>query len=361
MAVSIKDIARIAGVSHSTVSRALRGSSLIPAGTTLRIQQIADELGYSASAIGRGLVKGRTEAIGVVVTSIADPFNGEVVEGIEEVANELGYSVMLAASQGQPEREISVVKAFHSRRVDGVIVASSRVGSHYSNMLAGMQIPVVLLNNQHPDEFSYSVRIDNTRGVKDATNHLLQLGHRQIAYLGDKLGLHSNTERRAGFLTAMQEANAPVPPHFLLEGDGKVEGSAHAIGELFRAFRDGTCSFPTALVCYNDMSAVGVMHAAKSMPVSIPDELSVVGFDDIQVAGLLTPGLTTVRQPKRELGSESMRLLMKLLEGKKMDKSVVLAGELIVRGSTRQFRGSPGQSLSYQSISAGKYSATRSS
>lgn len=334
MAVSIKDIARVAGVSHSTVSRALRNSPLIPQSTALRIQQIAEEMGYSASAIGRGLVKGRTEAIGVVVTSISDPFNGDVVAGLEEAANQCGYSVILATSQGLPEREISVVRAFQSRRVDGIIVASSRVGSNYASLLADLQIPVVLLNNQHPDEFGYSVRIDNRQGAFEATNHLIALGHRRIAYLGDRLGLNSDTERREGFQQAMHEAGLTVPAHFLLCGDGKMELAAQEALQLF----SGAKTKPTAIMCYNDMTAVGVLAAAKEIPLSIPHDLSIVGFDDIQVAAVLTPGLTTVRQPKRQLGMRAMDLLLKLVRGEEAERSIVLAGELVIRGSTSQFR-----------------------
>jgi DNA-binding LacI/PurR family transcriptional regulator len=334
MAVSIKDIARVAGVSHSTVSRALRGSPLIPQSTAYRIRQIADEMGYSASAIGRGLVKGRTEAIGVVVTSIADPFNGEVVAGLEEAANQHGYSVILATSQGLPDREISVVRAFQCRRVDGILVASSRVGSNYSKLLADLEIPVVLLNNQHPNEFSYSVRIDNTQGVFDATKHLVSLGHTRIAYLGDRHGLNSDAERSTGFHKAMDEAAISVSPHFLLRGDGKMECAIALTLDLF----SGKHEKPTAIVCYNDMTAVGVIEAAKRIPLRIPDQLSVVGFDDIQVAALLTPGLTTVRQPKRQLGMRAMNVLLTLLRGEEAERSIVLPGELVVRGSTSQFR-----------------------
>ncbi len=328
MAISIKDIARIAGVSHSTVSRALRGSSLIPEGTAARIRAIASELGYSASAIGRGLVQGRTEAIGVVVTSIADPFNGEVVGGLEEYANQHGYSVILATSQAISEREISVVKSFQSRRVDGIIVASSRVGSQYSQLLADTQIPVVLLNNQHPDEFMHSVRIDDRKGTFDATNHLLKLGHKRVAYLGDQFGLNSETERRAGFRQAMEQAGLPIEPQFQMSADGRIDGAAAA----FRSLRG---NLPTAVVCYNDLTAVGVMEAAKGMGLAIPEDLSVVGFDDIQVAELLTPGLTTVRQPKWELGMRSMSLILRILRGEEAERSVVLTGELVVRGSTK--------------------------
>jgi DNA-binding LacI/PurR family transcriptional regulator len=333
MAVSIKDIARVAGVSHSTVSRALSNSPLIPQTTTRRIQQIAEEMGYTASAIGRGLVKGRTEAIGVVVTSISDPFNGEVVAGLEEAANQQGYSVSLATSQGLPEREISVVRAFQSQRVDGILVASSRVGSNYATLLADLQIPVVLLNNQHPGEFAYSVRIDNMQGAFEATNYLLELGHRRIAYLGDIHGLHSDAERRGGFQKAMTDAGLTIPANFLLCGDGKMELATEVTVDLFASPKQK----PTAILCYNDMTAVGVMEAAKRIPLRLPEELSIVGFDDIQLAALLTPGLTTVRQPKRQLGMQAMNLLLKLVRGEGAERSILLPGELVIRQSTSQF------------------------
>ena len=332
MAVSIKDIARIAGVSHSTVSRALHGSTLIPESTRSRIRKIAEELGYTASAIGRGLVKGRTEAIGVVVTSIADPFNGEVVAGLEEAANQHGYSVILATSQGLPEREISVVRAFQSRRVDGIVVASSRVGSTYADMLAELQIPVVLLNNQHPDDSTYSVSIDNVQGAFEATNHLVSLGHERIAYLGDRLGLQSDAERREGFRKAMDQAGLAVRPEFLLFGNGKMEGAAEAAHEFFEK-RRGEAS---AIFCYNDVSALGVMEAAKRTGLQIPGDVSIVGFDDIQMAALVTPSLTTVRQPKRQLGLRAMNVLIELLSGGPAERRLVMPGELIVRGSTER-------------------------
>src|SRR4051794_15746186 len=161
MPVSIKDIARIAGVSHSTVSRALRNSPLIPPATAERIQKIAQEAGYTVSAIARSLVTRRTHAVGVVVTTIADPFNGEIVAGVEKTANENGYSVILANSQADPEREMAVVRSVHERRVDGILIASSRVGSLYRRMLAELNVPVVFLNNQQEGHPVHSVSIDN--------------------------------------------------------------------------------------------------------------------------------------------------------------------------------------------------------
>ena len=329
MATSIKDIARIAGVSHSTVSRALRNSPLIPPETARRIQTIADELGYRASAVARSLVTRKTEAIGVVVTSIADPFNGEVVAGIEEVANQNGYSVILATSQTDPQREMAVVRSFHERRVDGIVVASSRVGALYLPTLAEMQIPIVLLNNQHPSEFVYSVSIDNIDGARQAAKHLIGLGHTAIAYIGDETGLESDVERLKGFQDAMTAAHLEIRPEFILRGDGKSEAAARRAFDLL-ALEDR----PTAIFCYNDMSALGALNAAAQLNVDVPAQLSVVGFDDLFFAGLMQPSLTTVHQPKRELGRRAMQLLVDLLSGRTPEKMQLIKGELVVRNST---------------------------
>lgn len=351
MPVSIKDIARLAGVSHSTVSRALHNSPLIPAETAGRIRKIADEQGYMPSAVARSLVTSKTEAIGVVVTSIADPFNGEVVAGIEELANEHGYTVILATSQASAAREVAVVRSFQARRVDGVLVASSRVGALHTPLLSELKIPIVLLNNQHPSAYVHSVRFDNVSGAHRAARHLIELGHHRIAYLGDKFGLHSDAERYEGFCNMMAEAGMVVDGQIVVHGDGKPEAAAAAARQLL-ALREP----PTAILCYNDMSALGVLRQAAMEGIAVPEELSVTGFDDIFFADYLQPPLTTVRQPMRELGRRAMELLLSILRGEENDKTLLIEGELIVRGSTA----APG-SGSYQSILPGKNSATRSS
>jgi DNA-binding LacI/PurR family transcriptional regulator len=333
LAISIKDIARLAGVSHSTVSRALRNSPLIPARTTQRIQKIAQEAGYTASAVARSLVTKKTHAIGVVVTSIADPFNGEVVAGIEEFANEHGYSVILANSQADPDREITVVRSFQERRVDGILIASSRVGALYMPLLSELSIPIVLLNNQHPSEFAHSVMIDDAAGAYEAAKHLIELGHKKIAYVGDQFGLHSDVERHAGYKRALADAGVPILKSLTVRGDGKPEGARQAAKQLF-AQHDR----PTAIFCYNDMSALGVLEEVAENRLSVPKEVSIVGFDDIFFAALLQPPLTTVRQPKKEMGRRAMGLLLAQLRGEEAQKTVTIRGELVVRGSTAKLQ-----------------------
>src|SRR6267378_2281234 len=169
--VSIKDIARAAQVSHPTVSRALSDSPLVNGETAKRIRQIAASLGYRPSAIARSLATKRTKTIGVVVTSIADPFIADVISGVEEAANDHGYSVFLANSNANPDREVKVVHSFHERRVDGILVTASRVGALYMPLLDEMRVPTVLINNQHPGEFAHSVMIDNPAASRRATEH----------------------------------------------------------------------------------------------------------------------------------------------------------------------------------------------
>lgn len=330
MSLSIKDIARLAGVSHSTVSRALRSSPLIPQATRERIQKIAQEQGYSASAIARSLVTRKTQAVGVVVTSIADPFNGEVVSGLEETANQSGYSVVLATSQANPEREMAIVRSFAERRVDGLIVASSRVGAPYLERLSDLRLPIVLLNNQAPGQFKHSVRMDNVHGAAAATRHLIELGHTRIAYLGNSSGMQTDVERCQGYEQALMAEGVRPDLQLIVREDGAPGGFSRRAAALFRLPHP-----PTALFCYNDIAALGVLQAARHAGIRIPQKLSVCGFDDLFFTAYLEPPLTTVCQPKRRLGQVAMKLLIDLISGSEVpEREIVLEGELVIRGST---------------------------
>jgi len=332
--VSIKDIARLARVSHSTVSRALRGSPMVNSETAVRIQKIADEAGYRASAAARSLVIGRTNTIGVVVTNIADPFVAGVVSGIEGAAEKHGYSVFLANSNADPEREVRVVHSFEERRVDGIIVTSSRVGARYLPLIERMRVPVVLLNNQHPSEFAHSVTINNLEASLAATWHLIRLGHRRIAYLGDRFGQQSDTERFAGYRRAVEEAGMEFAPELVVHGDGMPEGGEQAMSQLLALPNP-----PTAVFCYNDMSAVGVMRKIRAHGLRIPDDISVVGFDDLYLSQYLHPPLTTVQQPMHQMGRMAMETLLRIMSGEDCTRILRVEGQLVVRESTASPKG----------------------
>lgn len=334
---SIKDIARAAGVSHSTVSRALQGSSQVSAATAARIRKIADEAGYRPSAAARSLVVGRSNTIGVVVTNIADPFVAGVVSGIEDMAEQHGYSVFLANSHADPQRELRVVRSFEERRVDGIIVTSSRVGALYVPVMERLRVPVVLLNNQHPSEFVHSVLIDNLGASYEATRHLVELGHCRIAYIGDRSGHQSDTERLAGYRRALEEAAIKVEPALAVAGDGAPEGGEDAMAQLL-----SLPERPTAVFCYNDMTALGAMRRIRASGLRIPQDVSVVGFDDLYLSQYLEPPLTTVRQPMRQMGRMAMETLLHIFDGPHSTHNLRVEGQLIVRRSTA----SPGEKIS---------------
>jgi DNA-binding LacI/PurR family transcriptional regulator len=327
--VSIKDIARAARVSHSTVSRALRGSSLVNPDTRERIRKIADEQGYTVSAIARSLVTKRTDTIGVVVTSIANPFVGEVVSGIEECALARGYSVLLTTCHADPAREIRAVRSLHERRVDGILVNSSRVGSLYMPMLAETKVPIVLINNHRPGEYVYSITIDNLNVGRQAVRHLVDLGHKRVGYIGDQFGLQADTDRFAGYRQILDEAGIGFQPELVIHGDGGPESALSAASRLLALPKP-----PTAVFCYNDMQAIGALHAARLAGLSVPDDLSVIGVDDLFLACYSDPPLTTIRQPKHDMGRMAAEVLLQLLSGGKAAHQVTVPGTLIERQST---------------------------
>jgi DNA-binding LacI/PurR family transcriptional regulator len=327
--VSIKDIARVARVSHSTVSRALQNSTLVNRDTAKRIHEIAHEMGYRPSAVARSLVTRKTKTIGVVVTSIADPFIAEVVTGIEEVANDHGYSVFLANSNADPDREMKVVHSFHERRVDGILVTASRVGALYMPHLAEMNVPIVLINNQHPGDFVHSVMIDNVTASREAVEHLIGLGHTRIAYIGDRFGFQSDTERFSGYRQALELADQRFTPELIVHGDGKTAGGMWAMEKLLALPERATAVF-----CYNDMTALGALHVIRAHGLNVPRDISVVGFDDLSIVSYICPPLTTIRQPKRQMGRTAMEILLKLFDGGNSKNAIKVQGELIVREST---------------------------
>lgn len=328
--ISIKDIARRANVSHSTVSRALSNNPRVKSETMEKIRQIAEESGYRGSAIARSLATRRTKTVGVVVTTIADPFAAGVVSGIEEVAGNHGYSVFLANSNADPDREIRVVHTFEDRRVDGIIVTASRVGALHVPMLSRMLVPIVLLNNQHPSQFVHSIMIENAMPSLEATRYLIGLGHRRIAYIGDRNGSTSDTERFGGYRLALDGAELPFMPELVVYGDGSPEGGMEATAQLLALAPDR----PTAIFCYDDMTALGAVRQARALGLGVPEDLSVIGFDDLSIVQYTDPPLTTIRQPMSDMGRLAMETVLDIIGGSSSNHNIKMPGELIIRGST---------------------------
>ena len=206
MPVTIKDVAREAHVSHSTVSRALRGSSLISSQTTERIRQTAADLGYSPSAIARSLKTSRSRALGVIIRNVDDPFFSEILQGIEEVARTNGYSLFMAASQKDQDHDSAIVQAMVERRVDGVIICSTHVSNEDNRQFTSFKVPIVMVNNQSAEEYRYSIYHDDVDGARQITRHLIDLGHREFAYLGNSKAGRSTLDRLTGLKQELELA-----------------------------------------------------------------------------------------------------------------------------------------------------------
>lgn len=333
--VSIQDIAWTAGVSHSTVSRALHDSPLISPEVRQRIQELAQEMGYSPNAVAQSLKGQRTNTVGLVISSAADPFVGRIVRGVEDVAQAANVSVFLSVSYNDPEREMKIIETFHRRRVDGVISATAQIHGAYVERLAQINMPTVVINRQAESEEApmHSVDADDYGGATQAVAHLLSLGHRAIGYLGVGNRTASNRRRLAAYRDALAAAGIAArdewmkftPAHYQHEADDVSEAQA-LLPELLSA---GV----TALFCYNDMIAVGALLACRDLGLCVPDELSVVGYDDVEVARYVTPPLTTIHQPKLRLGEIAMQMLLDILEGLAVQNQL-LPTDLIVRAST---------------------------
>ena len=333
MPVTIDDIVQQLGIARSTVSRALRNHPRISQKTRERVQEVARELGYIPNEVARSLTTSRTLSLGMVITHIADPWIWQVADGVEQVAAEHGYSIFLRMARGDGARELAIIEDFQRRRVDGIVIASSHLVASYSEQLSSIRIPIIVINNQIQSEHLVTVRIDDATAACIAVDHLLALGHSRIGYIGAIDRPISNETRAQAYAQVLQACGLqPRPIH--VDG-GKARRGDFAYGRL--AGHQLSTAGVSAVFCYNDAIAAGVIAALHERNIKVPTELSVIGFDDIDLAENTIPPLTTVRQPKFDLGRLAAMTILAMIEGQPV-KSTVLPCELVVRGSTDVFR-----------------------
>jgi LacI family repressor for deo operon, udp, cdd, tsx, nupC, and nupG len=326
MPISIKDIAKAAGVSTSTVSRALSDHPRISDETKDRIRRLAQEMGYTPSLLARSLVTRDTATIGVVITRASDPFLTHLVASIEEVAQEQGYAVLMSSSYADPDRELEVVGAFHGRRTSGIIVIGSQIDVGYLQMCDRFPLPIVLTNCR---TYPYSVSTDNEAGARRAAEHLVELGHKRVAYIASSRSQRTNLDRLEGYRQVLAENGIPAKEDMIVEGDGTLLGGSRAARTLLSRTQP-----PTAVFCFNDMTALGVLSTLREARIPAPERMSIVGFDDVELAAYCHPRLTTVRQPTDLMGQRVIHMLLELIHGRENVRPEVLPTELIIRDST---------------------------
>ena len=331
MSVSIYDIAKEAKVSPSTVSRALEDHPRIGATTRRRIQEIAREMDYVPSTVAKSLAANQTWTIGMVLATISDPFMGRVIEGVEQAAIEAGFNVFISTSQNDRQREIAAIKMLQKRRVDGIIVIASHLFDQYPRFYGRSKVPIVIINEQKPGETMHFVTVDDVQGAQLAVEHLLALGHCRIGFVGVTNRPQSNQHRFKGYQNALEAAGIALDPALIFTSH-TIEDHAKT-GEA--SLKPLLAAGATAIFCYNDTSAIGLLAACHKRGLSVPDNLSIVGFDDIDMATYTMPPLTTIRQPRFGLGQQAMHMMLALLDGQEPENQIV-PGELVVRQTTTQ-------------------------
>jgi LacI family transcriptional regulator len=331
--VTLKDVALRAGVHPATASRALSPETmlLVSEDTARRVHDAAEELGYRPNPVARSLRTRRSHTVGVLIPDLNNPLFPPIVRGLEDRLAEAGYVALIGNTDGDDERERIVFEQMRARHVDGFVLATAHLRSPLLAAAAQADLPIVLMNRMADDYSFPSVSADNERGIRMAVDHLVELGHRRIAHIAGPQDLSTGLSRYRGFTAAMEASGLPVDPGLV------VYAKSFSVEEGLRCCREllGSASLCTAVAAANDMLAVGCYAALDEIGLACPDDMSVVGFNDMPFIDRLRPPLTTIRFPHYQVGTESASLLLERISRPGGPVKVLyLAPELIVRGST---------------------------
>jgi LacI family transcriptional regulator len=330
--MNIQEVAERARVSSTTVSRALNRVPTVDRRLAKRVWRAAAELGYYPNKLARGLVLGRSRILGLIVSDITNPFFPEIIQSFEDAAVDHDYEILLVSTQHDHKRMEISVRRMIERRVDGVAVLTSGIEEELLGQLQFRKLPLVLIDADSPPPGTSNLQIDYRRGIRQAVEHLAALRHDKIAFITGPLTLRSALTRKNAFEDSLREIGMPFDPQLVLEGDHTMEGGMCAFGALIdKGLR------PTAVMCSNDLSAIGVMREAYERGVSVPQELSVVGFDDVRIAQFIVPPLTSVRISQAGIGRVAFNALFAELQREKLSRDsteYLLTTDLVLRSST---------------------------
>ncbi len=330
MAPTIKDIARQAGVSYATVSRALNDKYGVNSETRENILEIARAIDYKPNGLARGLVKNQSRSIGLLIPDICNPFYPEIAKGVEDAAKEMGYSIFLCNTGYEADREDHYLGLLSEKRVEGILMAPGNEDRAEPDSQPAGPIPVVYLSRRIADPDVSFVAIDDERGGFLATRHLIELGYKTIGYIGSREGGLSTVDRYNGYCQAFEKYGMTVDERFVIYGDFKSETGYRVVRTIIESG-----DYPRAFVVYNDLMALGVIQGIKEMDLRMPEDIAVVGFDDIPLASFPEIGLTTVKQPKYEMGKIAFDILFENINRETAEpKRVILEPELAVRTSS---------------------------
>lgn len=323
-------VARKAGVSSATVSRVINGSPTVKEETAKHVRRILEELNFIPNPIATALKYGRSKTYGVIIPDITNPFYPEFLRNFEEALVENDFELQLATTEASEPKLINSVRRMIMRQVDGVVIMASEYETRAIEPLFNHQIPIVTVDRRTVEEGSSDVAIDFEDGYRKAVLHLRELGHEKIGFIGGLIGIHTSEVRLDAFRQALEFAGLKYDSRFTRTGDYRVAGGDAAMRSLLKETR-----MPTAIVTVNDLSAFGALRALHASGVQIPKQMSVVGFDGIQLTNAVYPALTTVHVPARDLAQACIKALdYSKANINRRGLQLTVRGSLVVREST---------------------------
>ncbi len=328
---TIEEVAKRAGVGIATVSRTLHNSPRVSPETAARVRRVMDELGYRPNTHAQSLVSGRSRMFGLVVSDITNPFFPELVRGFQDLALQNGYDVLVASTNYDTARMAQSVGRMIGRKVDGVAIMTSEIDTGLIDQLSSRDVPLVFLDVGKVAMGVSNIKVNYAHGVTEAVNHLLSLGHSRIAFISGPSNLKSARLRRTTFLRCLRSHG--IMDRLVEESNHKVDGGVRAIANLLD--RPGP---PTAVLASNDLTAIGVLRGIRQAGLRVPEDISVVGFDDIHMAQFTEPPLTTVRLAREQLADLAVRALLASMGGRRKGCQLRMSTSLVIRESTARVR-----------------------
>lgn len=331
---TMKQVAERAGVSTSTVSHVINNTRKVSADVRERVLSIIAETRYIPSAVARSLKNDRTSTIGMMVPNSSNPYFAELIQGIEDAAFKLSYNIILCNAYDDPRKQAAYLRVLLEKRIDGLILVASGADEALADLLSTASVPMVLVDREVPGVEADFIESNHEEGGYLATRYLVELGHRRIACVSGPEHLQPSRDRVAGYRQALQEAHIAFDPALLVYSDFTSEGGFNAFGDLLKLPTP-----PSAIFASNDLMAIGGICAAAEAKVNVPQELSVIGYDDIALASYSTPRLTTMSQPKYAMGEMITRLLLARIAGGHLPlRRELLQTTLVERQSTARLR-----------------------
>ena len=336
--MNITEVAECACVSTATVSRVLNGSNLVKPRTAENVWRVIRKLGYYPSTQARALVSGRSRMLGLIISDIVNPFFPELVKSFEFVAIHHGYEVIVANTDYNPDRMGGCVRRMLERQVDGVAIITSEIEPHLIDELSRRKLPIVFLDVGKLKPLISNIRVDYGKGIREAVQHIVSLGHKRIGFISGPHTLQSARTRRSAFLKCISDCGIKDQRRIEAEGNHKVDGGDTAMTQML-----SLSAPPTAVLASNDLTAIGALRAITRAGFRVPDHISLVGFDDIELSQYTQPPLTTIRLSRTELGQKAFDALFRHLEGKcDGGEEIRVSTSLILRQSTATMNGRRG-------------------